>query len=76
MENDLEKNGLPSTNVGYYKEKLFRKIDTGSDAIVRSMDFDGVRHGKVIVVGISEFVIRESDGNNRTIPFDGILDIE
>ena len=73
---DLEKNGKGVTDVGYYKEKLFRKIDSGGDAIVRSTKFSGVRSGKLVVVGVNEFVIRESDGENTTIAFSDILDLE
>lgn len=73
---DLEKSGLGVTDVGYYKEALFRKVDTKGDAAVRSMAFDGVRFGKVIVVGVDEFVIKESDGEHLTIQFSDILDLQ
>ena len=76
MENDLSKDGRDVVNVGFYKEKLYRKVDTKSDIIVRSMKFSGARSGKVIMVGFDEFSIRESDGNNIVIKFDDILDLE
>ena len=73
---ELEKNGIGVTNIGYYKEKLFRKIDTGSDAIIRSTSFGGVKFGKVVVVGVEEFAIKEVDGEIVKIKFDEILDVE
>lgn len=73
---DLEKSGKGVTDIGYYKEKLFRKIDSGSDVIVRSTRFSGIRSGKLLVVGVNEFVIRESDGENTTVAFSDILDLE
>ena len=73
---DLEKNGVGVTEVGYYKEMLFRKIDSRSDVIVRSKNFPGSRSGKLIVVGVNEFVIKESDGENATVSFDDILDLQ
>ncbi len=73
---DLEKSGIGVTSVGYYKEKLFRKIDSGSDAIVRSTKFNGIKSGKVVVVGVEEFAIREVDGDITQIKFDEILDLE
>jgi len=76
MSDDLIKDGSGTTTVGYYKEKLFRKVDTKSDAIVRSMDFAGTRYGKVLVVGINEFVIEEGDGTKLTVSIDSLIDLE
>jgi hypothetical protein len=73
---ELVKDGAGVTDIGYYKELLFRKVDNKSDAIVRSMKFDGIKHGQIIVVGIDEFAIKDPDGQVSRIRFDEILDIQ
>jgi len=73
---DLIKDGKETTGVGYYKEILFRKIDTKSDVIIRSLTFSGIRSGRVIIVGVSEFVIEEKDGEKISLRFDEITDLQ
>ncbi len=73
---DLIKDGTGVTDINCYKEILFRKVDSKSDAIVRSLSFSGIRFGKVLVVGVDEFAIKETDGEITKIKFSDILDIE
>lgn len=75
MEN-LVKDGKGVTDVGYYKELLFRKVDRGSDVSVRATSFSGAKFGKVVVVGVEEFAIKESDGEITKIKFNDILDVQ
>lgn len=73
---DLVKDGNGVTGVDYYRELLFRKIDTKSDAGVRATSFGGMKFGKVVVVGVNEFAIREPDGEVTKVLFDDVLDIQ
>jgi len=73
---ELTKDGTGVTGVDYYREILFRKLDTKSDVGVRATSFGGMKFGKVMVVGFDEFAIREPDGEVAKIRFEDILDIQ
>jgi len=73
---ELTKDGRGAIGVDYYREILFRKLDTKSDVGVRATSFGGMKFGKVMVVGFDEFAVREPDGEVTKIKFDDVLDIQ
>ena len=72
----LIKDGDGSTTVGYYQEKLYKKLESKEDATVRSMEFLGVKVGRVKTVGFSSFQILEADGETSSILFSDMIDLE
>ena len=72
----IVKDGNGVVTIGYYQEKLYRKMDRGEDATVRSMSFSGVKIGKIKTVGFESFQILEADGEMSSIEFSDLLDIE
>jgi hypothetical protein len=70
----LVKDGAGVTGKDYYKELLFRKLDSSSDIVVRTMSH-GVVTGKLIFIGIDAFRIKTIDGESIILQIDDVLDI-
>jgi O-acetylhomoserine/O-acetylserine sulfhydrylase-like pyridoxal-dependent enzyme len=70
----LTKDGKKVTSYGYFLEKIYQKIDSGSDIIINTMSRDKFVVGRPISVSGSVVTVATEDGE-VSVSISDILDI-